>query len=141
MSSCIVVTGADTGIGKTVFSAGLAGLVGANCSKPVQAGLDGETDAEIVARLGSLSPDRIVPEHYLPRTPVSLHQSAEIDGVRIGPTLHLRSDNHISSSTTGRRSLPKTFGEGTCAEHIVDTFTSHRGFRWTQLARAPNPGR
>lgn len=62
MNQRIVVTGTDTGIGKTVFSAGLAHLLGANYWKPVQAGLEGDTDAETVARLGTLSADRIVPE-------------------------------------------------------------------------------
>ncbi|MDH2357538.1 dethiobiotin synthetase [Bradyrhizobium sp. JR4.1] len=85
MSQRIVVTGTDTGIGKTVFSAGLADLLGANYWKPIQAGLEGETDAELVARLGGLSPDRIMPELYRLRTPVSPHQSAEIDGVRMEP--------------------------------------------------------
>lgn len=83
MSQQIVVTGTDTGIGKTVFSAGLAHLLGANYWKPVQAGLEGETDTEVVARLGSLSGDRIVPEVHRLRTPASPYHSAEIDGVRI----------------------------------------------------------
>ncbi|WGR90876.1 dethiobiotin synthase (plasmid) [Bradyrhizobium sp. ISRA443] len=83
MSQRIVVTGTDTGIGKTVFSAGLAHLLGANYWKPIQAGLEGETDTELVARLGSLSADRIVPELYRLRMPASPHHSAEIDGVRI----------------------------------------------------------
>lgn len=78
-----MVTGTDTGIGKTVFSAGLADLLGANYWKPIQAGLEGETDTQVVARLGSLLPDRIVPEHYRLRTPASPYHSAEIDGVRI----------------------------------------------------------
>lgn len=83
MSQQIVVTGTDTGIGKTVFSAGLAHLLGANYWKPIQAGLERETDAEVVARLGSLSGDRIVPEVHRLRTPASPYHSAEIDGVRI----------------------------------------------------------
>ncbi|TIT77385.1 MAG: ATP-dependent dethiobiotin synthetase BioD, partial [Mesorhizobium sp.] len=36
MTKRIVVTGTDTGIGKTVFSAGLAGLLDGFYSKPVQ---------------------------------------------------------------------------------------------------------
>lgn len=83
MSQQIVVTGTDTGIGKTVFSAGLANLLGANYWKPIQAGLEGETDTEVVARLGSLSGDRILPEVHRLRTPASPYHSAEIDGVRI----------------------------------------------------------
>ena len=85
MSRRIVVTGTDTGIGKTVFSAGLADFLGANYWKPVQAGLEDETDAQLVARLGGLSADRIVAERYRLQTPASPHQSAEIDGVRIEP--------------------------------------------------------
>jgi dethiobiotin synthetase len=83
MNQRIVVTGTDTEIGKTVFSAGLAALLGANYWKPIQAGLEGETDSQLVARLGGLSDDRIVPERYSLKTPASPHQAAAIDGVRI----------------------------------------------------------
>ena len=83
MSRRIVVAGTDTGIGKTVFAAGLADLLGAHYWKPIQAGLDGETDSQLVARLGGLSGDRIVPERYRLRTPASPHHAAAMDGVRI----------------------------------------------------------
>jgi len=83
MSLRIVVTGTDTGIGKTVFSAGLASFLGAKYWKPVQAGLDEDTDSEVVARLGGLSRDRILPERYRLKTPASPHRAAEIDGVTI----------------------------------------------------------
>jgi dethiobiotin synthetase len=83
MSQRIVVAGTDTEIGKTVFSAGLAELLGANYWKPIQAGLEGETDSQLVAKLGGLSADRIVPERYSLKTPASPHQAAAIDGVRI----------------------------------------------------------
>ncbi|WP_375777669.1 dethiobiotin synthase [Bradyrhizobium sp. ma5] len=85
MTSRIVVTGTDTGIGKTIFSAGLAGFLGASYWKPVQSGLEEETDAQLVARLAGVAADRIVPERYRLRTPASPHQSAGIDGVRIEP--------------------------------------------------------
>jgi dethiobiotin synthetase len=83
MSQRIVVAGTDTGIGKTVFAAGLADLLGANYWKPIQAGLEGEPDSQVVARLGGLSDDRIVPESYRLQTPTSPHHAAAIDGVRI----------------------------------------------------------
>ena len=83
MSRRIVVAGTDTEIGKTVFSAGLADFLGANYWKPIQAGLEGETDSQFVARLGGLSDDRIVPERYRLETPASPYHAAEIDGVRI----------------------------------------------------------
>ena len=85
MTRRIVVTGTDTGVGKTAFSAGLAHLLGADYWKPVQSGLEDETDAELVARLGGLSADRILPERYRLRTPASPHEAAAIDGVRIDP--------------------------------------------------------
>jgi dethiobiotin synthetase len=83
MSQRIVVAGTDTEIGKTVFSAGLAALLGANYWKPIQAGLEGESDSQLVARLGGLSDDRIVPERYRLKTPASPHYAAAVDGVRI----------------------------------------------------------
>jgi len=46
-----VVTGTDTGIGKTVFSVALVQALGANYWKPIQAGLAEETDSQVVARL------------------------------------------------------------------------------------------
>jgi dethiobiotin synthetase len=83
MSQRIVVVGTDTEIGKTVFSAGLAALLGANYWKPIQAGLEGESDSQLVARLGGLSDDRIVPERYRLETPASPHHAAAVGGVRI----------------------------------------------------------
>ena len=86
MSRRIVVSGTDTEIGKTVFAAALADLLGACYWKPIQSGLDGETDSQVVARLGGLSCDRILPECYRLKTPVSPHQSAAIDRVNIDAT-------------------------------------------------------
>ncbi|MGH6854852.1 MAG: dethiobiotin synthase [Aestuariivirga sp.] len=81
----IIVTGTDTGIGKTVFAAGLAGLLDGVYWKPVQAGLGEETDSEIVQRLSGLPADRILPEAWRLKTPASPHLAAEIDGVVIDP--------------------------------------------------------
>ncbi|MDH6233316.1 dethiobiotin synthetase [Mesorhizobium soli] len=85
MSKCLIVTGTDTGVGKTVFSAALTDALGACYWKPVQSGLDGETDSETVARLGRLTPERIWPEAWRLKTPASPHLSARIDGVAIDP--------------------------------------------------------
>ncbi|MDX8525923.1 dethiobiotin synthase [Mesorhizobium sp. MSK_1335] len=86
MSKSIVITGTDTGIGKTVFSAGLAGLLDGFYWKPVQSGLEEETDSEVVERLAGLPPGRVLPEVYRLRRPLSPHRSAEIDGVAIEAT-------------------------------------------------------
>ncbi|MER9236990.1 dethiobiotin synthase [Mesorhizobium sp. M0622] len=83
MTKRVVITGTDTGIGKTVFSAGLAGLLDGFYWKPVQSGLDGETDSEVVARLAGLPSGRVLPEAYRLKNPLSPHRSAEIDGVAI----------------------------------------------------------
>ncbi len=78
-----VVTGTDTGIGKTVFSAALAGALDANYWKPVQAGLAEETDSECVRRLSGLPEARIFPEAYRLRLPASPHISAAHEGIKI----------------------------------------------------------
>jgi dethiobiotin synthetase len=79
-----VVTGTDTGVGKTVVAAGLAGYLGARYWKPVQAGLDEETDSDAVRRLTD-GRAQILPEGYRLVTPCSPHEAARIDGVRIDP--------------------------------------------------------
>lgn len=75
-----VVTGTDTGIGKTIFSAGLAQATGASYWKPIQSGLEDETDSEVVARLAGVP---IIPEAHRLVTPASPHIAAEIDDVNI----------------------------------------------------------
>ena len=83
--SGFVVTGTDTDVGKSVFSAALAGALGAYYWKPVQAGLEEGGDTSLVARLSGLPQDRILPEAYRLHTPCSPHRAAEIDGVTIDP--------------------------------------------------------
>jgi dethiobiotin synthetase len=85
MSARLIVTGTDTGIGKTVFAAGLAGALDGVYWKPVQAGLEEETDRAAVLRLSGLSPERILPEAYRLKTPASPHLAAERDGIVIDP--------------------------------------------------------
>ena len=77
------ITGTDTDVGKTVFSAGLAQLLEAHYWKPVQAGYDDGTDAERVELLTGLPPERILPEAYTLATPCSPHRAALIDGIVI----------------------------------------------------------
>jgi len=81
----IVVTGTDTGVGKTVFSAGLVGLLAADYWKPVQAGLDGETDGDVVARLAEAGADRIHAEAFRLHLPASPHHAAASEGISIVP--------------------------------------------------------
>lgn len=78
-----VVSGTDTGVGKTVFAAGLAAALGADYWKPVQAGLVDETDSDMVARLVGEAPVRIHAEAYRLASPCSPHAAARSDDCRI----------------------------------------------------------
>ncbi len=82
----LIVTGTDTGVGKTIVAAGLTAALGATYWKPVQSGLEDETDSAWVARLTGLtgpSAARILPEAYRLPLPASPHLSAEAAGVEI----------------------------------------------------------
>ena len=83
--TAFVVTGTDTGIGKTIFSAALTGALQAHYWKPVQAGLDDGADRDLVAQLSGVPAAHILPEAYRLNTPCSPHRAAEIDGVAIDP--------------------------------------------------------
>ena len=81
MKRGLIVTGTDTGVGKTVIAAGLAAALRADYWKPVQAGLEDATDSEEVARLAPGV--RVLPEAYRLATPCSPHEAARIEGVTI----------------------------------------------------------
>lgn len=83
MSQKFVITGTDTDIGKTVFAAALTGALEGHYWKPVQAGLDDETDSQAVARLSGLGSDKILPEIFRLNIPASPHFAAAEDGVMI----------------------------------------------------------
>lgn len=85
MTDGFIVTGTDTGIGKTVFAAGLTGYLNGYYWKPVQAGLEDGSDAATVAALCGLAPERILPEAYRLTTPCSPHRAAEMDGITLDP--------------------------------------------------------
>lgn len=76
-----IVTGTDTGIGKTVFAAGLTAALRGTYWKPVQSGLEEETDTEVVARLCAGTGAQVLPEAYRLKTPCSPHEAARIDGI------------------------------------------------------------
>jgi len=80
MNKTFVVTGTDTDVGKTVFAAGLCGLIGARYWKPVQAGAPADSDT-----VAELSGAPILPEAWRLATPASPHWAAAQDGVTIDP--------------------------------------------------------
>lgn len=83
MTRGIVVTGTDTGVGKTVFAAALTQALGAAYWKPVQCGLADGGDTARVKTLAGLASDRILPEAYRLELAASPHRAAEAEGVEI----------------------------------------------------------
>ncbi len=110
MTPRFVVSGTDTGIGKTVFAAGLAGALGARYWKPVQSGLEDETDSQTVARLSGLPSGHILPEAYRLTAPLSPHLSARLDGVEIdiGKLLPPQSEGPLVIEGAGGLLVPLT---------------------------------
>jgi dethiobiotin synthetase len=84
MSGVLIVSGTDTGIGKTVAAAGIAAALGAFYWKPVQAGIEDGTDSDVVEALG-VPADHILPEAYRLSLPASPHFAAQHDGIEIDP--------------------------------------------------------
>ena len=79
----IFISGIGTGIGKTLVSAVITEALHADYWKPVQAGVDPETDSLLVASLISNSDSVIHPETYLLKLPASPHISARKENRRI----------------------------------------------------------
>lgn len=77
------VTGTDTGIGKTIVTAMLTKGLNASYWKPVQSGLQEETDTDAVKRLTGLPENHFKKETYRLNEPLSPHASAAIDDVEI----------------------------------------------------------
>ena len=81
--TAFVVTGTDTGIGKTVFAAMLTLALDGIYWKPIQSGTKGGTDTETVKALTGLEPEHFRAESYVLSEPVSPHRASEIDGIMI----------------------------------------------------------
>jgi dethiobiotin synthetase len=79
----LIVTGTDTGIGKTVVCAMLTLALEGIYWKPIQSGTDGGTDTQRVRALTDLPPSHFLPERYVLRAPLSPHRAAELDGITI----------------------------------------------------------
>jgi dethiobiotin synthetase len=90
----LVVCGTDTDVGKTVVSALLVQGLGAHYWKPVQCGIDpgpeGGGDRDRVQRWLQLPSERLLPEAYRLRAPVSPHWASALesgDATQPGPPL------------------------------------------------------
>jgi dethiobiotin synthetase len=100
-----VVTGTDTNIGKTIFCAGLCGLLGARYWKPVQAGLDGPTDSDLVAEFAGVE---VVPEAYRLKLAASPHQAAAEEEITIDPDALVHPDGPLVIEGAGGLMVPLT---------------------------------
>jgi dethiobiotin synthetase len=79
----LIVTGTDTGIGKTVVCAMLTLALDAVYWKPIQAGTNGGTDTMRVRQLTGLPEQNFRAERYVLQNPLSPHRAAELDQVAI----------------------------------------------------------
>jgi dethiobiotin synthetase len=100
-----IVSGTDTNIGKTIFSAGLCVFLGTRYWKPVQSGLDGPTDSEVVAELAGVE---VLPEAFRLSLPVSPHQAAKEEGVVIDPHALIPPDGPVVIEGAGGLMVPLT---------------------------------
>jgi dethiobiotin synthetase len=79
----LFITGIGTGIGKTVVSAIIAQALEADYWKPVQAGMDTQTDTEWVREAVSNTVTNVYPETYKLKLAASPHIAARQEGVEI----------------------------------------------------------
>lgn len=83
MTAGYFITGTDTDVGKTVAASWLMLALDGDYWKPIQAGLDGETDEITVRRLTGFAPDRFHPSTYRLKAALSPHRAAMQEGVAI----------------------------------------------------------
>ncbi len=83
MSKKFIITGTDTEIGKTVFSAALMQALDGSYWKPFQSGIVDGVDTNIVRKLSGLSEERFFPEGYVFTESLSPHRAAELDDVAV----------------------------------------------------------
>ncbi len=78
-----IVSGTDTGIGKTAVAAMLTLALDALYWKSIQSGTEDGTDRQRVQALTALPDDRVLPERYILSQPLSPHRAAELDGIEL----------------------------------------------------------
>lgn len=102
MDQPIFITGIGTGVGKTIVSAIVAEALEADYWKPVQAGFDEGTDAELVKALLTNTRSVVHYEVYKLKLPASPHIAAReentaIDLDRITETYHKIKESQVSN--------------------------------------------
>ena len=74
-----IICGTDTDIGKTLISSFFVKGLNSFYWKPIQSGIESQTDTQTVKELAQLSKEKIVKEAYVFTKPLSPHWAAEID--------------------------------------------------------------
>ncbi len=83
MSNTCIITGTDTGVGKTVVAAMLTLALGGTYWKPVQSGVEGGVDTKAVQKMTGLPAERFLQEAYVFTEALSPHRAAELDDMHI----------------------------------------------------------
>ena len=74
-----VICGTDTNIGKTLISAFFVRGLNSFYWKPIQSGIESETDSQLIKRIANINNDKIINEAYTFTKPLSPHWAAELD--------------------------------------------------------------
>ena len=74
-----IICGTDTDIGKTLISSFFVKGLNSFYWKPIQSGIESQTDSQTVEKLAQVSKEKIVKEAYVFTKPLSPHWAAEID--------------------------------------------------------------
>ena len=74
-----IICGTDTDIGKTLISSFFVKGLNSFYWKPIQSGIESQTDSQTIVKLAQLSKEKIIKEAYVFTKPLSPHWAAEID--------------------------------------------------------------
>tara|TARA_B100001769_G_C21900735_1_gene486388 strand:- start:41 stop:694 length:654 start_codon:yes stop_codon:yes gene_type:complete len=75
-----IICGTDTDIGKTMISAFFVRGLNSYYWKPIQSGIESDTDSKTVEKISKVNKTKIINESYIFKNPVSPHWAAEMDG-------------------------------------------------------------
>jgi len=105
-----IICGTDTDVGKTLISSFFVRGLKSFYWKPIQSGLETETDSQSILKLSGIKKEKILKEAYIFEKPVSPHWAAEIDGKKIDINLlNLpKIDGSIVIETAGGLMVPIT---------------------------------
>ncbi len=105
-----IVCGTDTDVGKTIVSSLFVVGLNAKYWKPIQSGMDDGSDSEKILSSLSLTKERIIPEIYKFKAPVSPHWAAEKEGklIKIEQLILPSIDSNLVVETAGGVLVPLT---------------------------------